>query len=378
MTLEAARNQFPHLAQGLIYMNHATISPLPTAVRRAVDSYYEHRATKSIDLHPWVDDLALQTKSKLARILHTKPERIAFTHNTADAVSILSSGIQWNDGDRVLLYKYEYPANVYPYLLLKQRGVEIDFVEPEDSRITLDIIRRSVTPKTKLIALSLVQSVTGFQCDAQAIGKFCKERNIIFALDAIQALPQAEIDVEKANVDFMAVAVHKWLMGSEGTAPAYFSERLQKMIRQISMGTTSVENPDSIFDYDVNRIRTDAGRYETGMLNYPGIAALNAALDFQEDFGFDEVRSRIHEHSAYLISTLKSHGVSVLTPEAEHERSGIVTCEIEEPDKVNERLKKKNIIAKVVIAMGSRKLRFSPHFYNTEEELRLAMNTVFA
>jgi len=377
MNLEEARKQFPHIEKGIIYLNHGSISPIPNVVRLGVDKYYQRRATSDIGMRPWTDDLAWETKSKVAAMLQTKPERLAFVHNTADGVSILSSGIEWQEGDRVLLYKYEYPANVYPYLLLKRKGVEIDYMDSKDHRITLDLIKSSVTPKTKLLALSVVQSVTGHRCDIEAIGKFCKEHNIIFALDAIQGLPQAKVDVEKAHVDFLAIAVHKWLMASEGTALIYISEKVQKMIYQISMGASSVDNQYSIFDYDMDRIRDDAGRYETGMLNYPGIAGLSASLDFQEQFGWDNIRNRVQENSSYLISRIKRHGVKVLTPEAEKERSGIVTCEIENPDQILDRLAKKMIVAKIVVAMGKRLLRFSPHFYTMEEELKRTMDIVF-
>ena len=373
MTLENARKQFPHTWTDKIYLNHAAISPLPFVVRDAVDKYLERRALKGIESYPWANKIAFETKNLLSDLLHTRSERIAFVLNTAEGVSLLASGIDWKSGDRILLYRYEYPANVYPYLNQRRHGVEIDFMEPEDFRITLEVIKKHVTPKTKLLALSFVQFLTGFRSDVEAIGKFCREKNIIFAVDAIQGLPHSFIDVEKSNIDFLAAGSHKWLMGSEGTAFVYISERAQTLIHQASMGAASVSNPFNFFDYDPDRLRDDASRYENGTLNFPGIAALNASLKFHGEFGFAEIEKRVLDHSGYLITRFKSHGVKVLTPENQAERAGIISVEIEKPEEVLERLLKKNIIA----AVRGGKLRLSPHFYNTEEELRTAMNTIF-
>jgi cysteine desulfurase/selenocysteine lyase len=373
MTIEDARRQFPHTWTDMIYLNHAAISPLPFVVRDAVDRYLERRALKGIESYPWANKMALETKGLIADLLHTKPERIAFTLNTAEGVSILASGIDWQPGDRILLYRYEYPANVYPYLNQKRYGVEIDYMEPHDWRITLDVVKKHVTPRTRLLSLSFVQFLTGFRAEVEAIGKFCKEQNIIFAVDAIQGLPHSYIDVEKSNIDFLATGSHKWIMGTEGLGFVYISERAQSLIHQKSMGAASVSHPFNFFDFDVDRLRDDASRYENGTLNFPGIAALNAVMKFHADFGFAEIEKQVLAHSAYLISRFKTRGVKILTPDNESERAGIVSIEIEEPEELLERLQKKNI----VVAVRAGKLRLSPHFYNTEEELRTAVNVIF-
>jgi len=373
MTLEDARKQFPHTWTDMIYLNHAAISPMIFRVRDAIDKYLERRSLKGIESYPWAQKMASETKGLVANLLHTRPERIAFMLNTAEGISLLASGIDWKEGDRILLYRYEYPANVYPYLNQRRHGVEIDYMEPEDFRITPDVIKEHVTPKTRLISLSFVQFLTGFRSDVEAIGKYCREQNIIFAVDAIQGLPHSFIDVEKSNIDFLSAGTHKWMLGAEGTAIVYISERLQPLIHQSSMGASSVTAPFNFFDFNTDRLRTDASRYENGTQNFPGIAALNTALKFHGEFGFTEIEKRVLEHSGYLISRFKGHGVKVVTPDDPKERSAIVSVEIEKPEEVLERLLKKNII----VGVRGGKLRFSPHFYNTEEELRTAVNVVF-
>jgi len=116
---------------------------------------------------------------------------LAFVLNTDDGLNLLASGIRWNKGDRILLYRYEYPANVYPFLNQKI-CMESKWISwrPEDGRITVDVIKKHLKPETRLLSLSFVQFLTGFRADLTEIGKLCKERNIFFSVDAIQGLPQ--------------------------------------------------------------------------------------------------------------------------------------------------------------------------------------------
>lgn len=373
MTITEARKQFPHTWTDMIYMNHAAISPLSFRVREASGKYLEKRSLSDIECFPWAPKMAFETKKLIAARLGTTPDRIAYAMNTADGLNVLASGLDWKQGDRVLLYRYEYPTNVYPFLIRKRDGVEVDFYDATDHRITVDVIKEHLTPQTKVLSLSMVQFSTGYHADIEAIGKLCKERDIIFSLDAIQAFPYMSFDIEKWNVDFISVGGHKWLMSPEGIGFIYVSKRVQELISQSWMGSTSVKNPFNHFEFDVDRIRDDAGRYENGTLNYPGIAALKASLEFQREFGFDEV----HKHTLFLTSRFadlfSQRGVKIVSPQGSGETSGIIAVEIENADEIFKRLLAKDI--HVAVRRGF--LRISPFFYNTEEEVKKVINTVF-
>lgn len=373
MTITEARKQFPHTWTDMIYMNHAAISPISFRVREAAGKYLEKRSLTDIECFPWAHKMAVDGKKLIADRLGTTPDRIAYVMNTADGLNILASGLDWKQGDRVLLYRYEYPTNVYPFLIRKRDGVEVDLYDAANHRITVDVIKEHLTPETKLISLSMVQFSTGYHADIEAIGKLCKERNIIFSLDAIQAFPHMHFDVEKWNVDFVSVGGHKWLMSPEGIGFIYVNKKTQELISQSWMGSTSVKNPFNHFEFDIDRIRDDAGRYENGILNYSGIAALKASLEFQQEVGFDEV----HNHTLFLTSRcadlFNQRGVKIVSPQGTGETSGIIAVEIENADEIFKKLQAKNI--HVAVRRGF--LRMSPFFYNTEEEVKKVINTVF-
>jgi cysteine desulfurase / selenocysteine lyase len=219
----------------------------------------------------------------------------------------------------------------------------------------------------------MVQFSTGYQADIEAIGKLCKERGIIFSLDAIQAFPYMSFDIEKWNVDFISVGGHKWLMTPEGVGFIYVSEHMQDLIRQSWMGSTSVKNPFDHFNYDIERVRPDASRYENGTLNYPGIVALKASLEFQQEFGFDEVQKQTLFLTSRLAELFSARGANVISPQGKNETSGIIAVEIENADEVWKKLTAKDI--HVAVRRGF--LRMSPYFYNTEEEVKKVVDAVF-
>jgi cysteine desulfurase/selenocysteine lyase len=373
MTITEARKQFPHTWTDMIYMNHAAISPISFRVREAAAKYLERRSLSDIESFPWALKMAFEGKKLIAERLGTTPDRIAYVMNTADGLNVLASGLDWKQGDRVLLYRYEYPTNVYPFLIRKRDGVEVDLYDVADHRITVDVIKEHLRPETKLLSLSMVQFSTGYLADIEAIGKLCKERDIIFSIDAIQAFPHMHFDVEKWNVDFISVGGHKWLMSPEGIGFIYVNKRTQELISQSWMGSTSVKDPFNHFEFDMDRIRDDASRYENGTMNYAGIAALKASLEFQQEFGFDEV----HKHTLYLTSRFadlySQRGVKIVSPQGRGETSSIIAVEIENADELFKKLRAKDI--HVAVRRGF--LRMSPFFYNTEEEVKKVINTVF-
>ncbi|MBS1904317.1 MAG: aminotransferase class V-fold PLP-dependent enzyme [Bacteroidetes bacterium] len=374
MTVGEARRQFPHTWTDMVYLNHAAISPMCFRVREAVAAYLEARALKDIESWPTAPRMANQVKITLANRFATKADRLAFVLNTSEGLSLLTEGLQWHAGDRIALFRYEFPTNVYPFLNQQRKGVAIDLLEPPDGRITPEYLATAIKPDTKLFTLSSVQFLSGYRADLEAIGAFCKSRGIIFCVDSIQGFPYLPIDVEKAQIDFLSCGAHKWLMSPEGVAFVYVSEAMQARIHQPTMGWTTVKNAMNPFDFDLSRIRDDAGRYENGTMNYPGIAGLKAMLEFFEEFGYDEMQRRTVALSGMIVEECTKQGVEVLTPAVATERGGIASIAIENPEAVYERL----MNAEITVALRAGKIRFSPYFYTTEEEIKKAMNIVFS
>lgn len=365
MNLNEIRTLFPYIKNDIIYFNHAATGPFSTLLVNAINKILKEKSERNIDDFNSFKDVAVETKSILASMLNTVPERLAFTDNTTNGLNFLAQSIQWKKGDRILLNDIEFPANVYPFLNLKRIGVEVDFVKSDNGKVTADMIIDAIKPGTKLISVSYVQFLSGYRIDLEKIGKHCKDNDIIFSVDAIQALGAVKLDVEKSNIDFLSCGTQKWLLGFQGLAFIYLNEKLQRKIIPANIGWLSVNNAWNLLDYQID-LKTTADVFQGGTINVLGVYALNASLKLFNDFNFNEVEKRVLENSKYFLTKLASIGINgLLLNSNESELAGIVTIKIKDPDLVVKKLEQNKIICSQRVGM----IRFSPHFYNIFDEI---------
>lgn len=365
MKLNDIRTLFPYIKNDIIYFNHAATGPFSTLLVNAINKILKEKSERNIDDFNSFKDVAVETKSIIASMLNTVPERLAFTDNTTNGLNFLAQSIQWKKGDRILLNDIEFPANVYPFLNLKRIGVEVDFVKSDNGKVTADMIIDAIKPGTKLISVSYVQFLSGYRIDLEKIGKHCKDNDIVFSVDAIQALGAVKLDVEKSNIDFLSCGTQKWLLGFQGLAFIYLNEKLQRKIIPANIGWLSVNNAWNLLDYQID-LKTTADVFQGGTINALGVYALNASLKLFNDFNFNEVEKRVLENSKYFLTKLASIGINgLLLNSNESELAGIVTIKIKDPDLVVKKLEQNKIICSQRVGM----IRFSPHFYNIFDEI---------
>jgi len=364
MEIEKARESFPYLKHGKIYFNHASTGPLCTHVLDNIHKVLYEKSETNIDEYLGLQSIIKETRNDLAALINTKPERIAFVDNTSNGINVLASGIKLNKGDRIILNDLEFPANVYPFLNLQRQGIGIDFVKSREGKVTAEDVINMITPRTKIISISQVQFLTGYRVDLEKIGKVCKEREILFSVDAIQGLGAVRLDVERDNIDFISAGSQKWLLGLQGLGFIYVSEKLQELIQQDNVGWLSVEDAWNMLHYNLTLKKT-AERYQGGTLNSIGIYALNASLKFFKQFGLNQIEDKVLANSVYLIKKLEAIGIKpVLSGCDKKNIAGIVSFSYKDAQKMFDTLSKENIHCAVRVGM----IRLSPHFYNINEE----------
>ena len=323
------------------------------------------KSENKIDDYNSFKEVAGETKSILANLINTLSERIAYTDNTSNGINILAQSINWKRGDRILLNDIEFPANVYPFLNLKRIGVEIDYVKSDNGIVSSEMIIDAVKPGTKLISVSFVQFLSGYRINLEKLGRFCSENDLIFSVDAIQGLGALRLDVEKCNIDFLSCGTQKWLLGLQGLAFIYVNEKLQKKFIPSNVGWLSVNNAWDLLDYSLD-LKTSAEVFQGGTLNALGIYAFNSSLKLFREFGYQDVEKRVLENSKYFVEKLNSVGIECILSNSDISNlSGIVTVKMQSPDKVFEILNQN----KTVCSLREGLIRFSPHFYNTMQEI---------
>lgn len=365
LTCEESRKYFPYLKTGKKYFNHAAISPLPVKVKEEIDDYLSIRSVT--DIEPYFKTLpqASGAKIRLANLLNVNPDLIAWSANVSSSLNILAQGLKWKHGDEIIINDIEFPSNVYPFLNLKKEGVNVLFAKHENGIVDLPQIEKLVTPKTKLISISMVQFLTGYRADLKSIGEFCEKNNIIFCVDGIQGVGAIQIDLTEYKIDFFAGGSHKWLMGLQGLGYFYISPKLLDEVEQKHVGWTSVKNTWNLLEYKLDLLQS-ADKFQIGTLPRIAIITLNSSLSFFEDIGHKNIEHNILGNSKFLIELLTENGYKPILADIPNKNlSGIVSFAHSDSPKIVKQLEERNIICSFREGM----VRVAPHFYNNREEL---------
>jgi len=366
------RDWFP-VTRRFAYFNHAGVSPMPLPVYRELKAFMDDALQNgSVNYKRWLETVE-DTRRLLASMINARPDEIAFVKNTTHGILIAANGIRWKSGDNVIITEAEFPANVYPWLNLARRGVETRFARQRDGRIPFEEIERLVDDRTRVISISFVEFVTGYRNDLKRIGELCRDRDIIFVVDAIQGMGALEIDVKGCNVDILSSDAHKWLLGPEGVACFYCSRERLDDIENVNVGWMSVIDESDYLNYDLTQ-KPDARRFEEGSYNMLGIHALHAAVRMLTEIGISNIERRILSLTDMLAQGLREKGYRIISPMGEGERSGILTF-------CSDRFSSGELVKMlfengVVTAHRSGYVRVSPHFYNSEDEIQKLLDLI--
>ena len=379
LTPESTRiAEFP-VARDSIFMAHAGVCILP---RRAVAAMQEYLEMCCLS-HQESGDVwrtLNETRTVAAKIIGAKASEISLLGPTSLGLSLVANGLPWKEGDEIVCYHDDSPANVYPWMDLQRRGVKLVFVKTEvPGAITLEAVERALTPKTKLVALASCHFFTGRRIDVDAIGRMLRARSILFCLDAIQTVGAFETKVD--HVDFLSADAHKWMLGPMAAGIFYVREELQDLLRPSLIGAWNVKSPNFVAQDDV-QFERGGRRYEPGVLNAVGIIGMKAALEMLLEIGIENVSAQLLKLKAHLVPKLEALGFEVLPPKAGEMASSITTATRENgtplPEVFDHLAKNQVVVSLRHNRAGRAHLRFSPHFYNTEAEIDRVVELIAA
>jgi selenocysteine lyase/cysteine desulfurase len=369
MDPEALRAEFP-IVRRWVYLNHAAFSPVPLRARRAISEHFEHGEHTAFDNFVGWYERADRVRALAARLLRTRATRIAFGCATSDGVNLVANGLDWRSGDNVVTITGEFPSNVYPWMNLACRGVELRFVSTDASgRFGVSEVERCVDSRTRVLSLSAVSFATGFRAPLEELGLFCRARGALFVVDGIQAAGALDLDVERAGVDVMAAHAYKWLMGPTGISLLYVSEGALATVRPTQLGWRSIiewKDVNRMLDYRLE-LPDEARRFEPGMLNFPGLVMLEEALELILEVGIETIETRVLELTDRLAAGLARRAYRIVSSRRGRDRSGIVTFEI--PGRESAATVARFHDRRIVVSEREGRIRVSPHAYNTSAEI---------
>ncbi len=367
------RHEFP-VVREKIFLAHAGDCPLPRRVAEAISHYAREASTG--DQEQFVYPAILSDGRRLAsQLLHCHPDEVAFVGPTSLALSFFASGLKFRRGQNILVYFDDYPSNVYPWMALAEQGVEVRLINTRG----LGVIRPrdvlgQVDENTALVALASCHFVSGYRLDYEVIGRQLRQRKILFCLDAIQTLGAFPMNLEM--VDLLAADAHKWLLGPCGAGLMYVRRDLQEQLLPPVYGWHNVQCPNFVAQEQIV-LQAGAARYEPGTQNLAGLVGLVTALELLLELGVENIARELLRKRQWLVAQLQAKGYTVLGAEAPPENSSGITS-FYKPGQDLAVLHQKLLAAKVISSLradrqGQKYIRFSPHFYNSDEELRRAV-----
>lgn len=368
---DARRAAFP-VCRDSVFLAHAAVTALPKVSADAMSEYAQQSARLPQEFGQVLKDFR-RTRELAAELIGARWEEIALLGPTSLGLSLFANGYDWSPGDEIVFYANDYPANVYPWIELERRGVVCKpITAASPGAITPELVRAALSPRTRMVALASCHFFSGYRLDVEGIGVLLRERGILFALDAIQTLGAFPLDVVTANVDMLSADAHKWLLGPMAMGIVYVAERHFDRIRPTLLGAWNVNSPRFLAQEKVEFVPT-AQRYEPGVLNAVGVYGMKASLELLMGVGIDRVASRLLELKRMLLDVLEPIGFKLLGVRDGMHASGITT--VFHPMVAASILQKSLEAEGVVVSLrhdgdGREYLRFSPHFYNTEEEIQ--------
>jgi cysteine desulfurase / selenocysteine lyase len=361
------RKLFPALER-TAYLNSAAVSPLPVTSVEAVVSQLKDVSLNGSENYPeWVATKD-RARALIAEMLGVRSDEIAFMRNTSDSIASIAAGIDWAEGDNIVSFANEFPANYYPWRRVRDRyGVELRLCPERNGRIDQDEFISLIDANTKVIAISSVQFSSGFKADLERIGEAAHAANALFVVDIIQGFGATGYDLPSLNVDIAAGASHKWLCAPEGCGILYVSQKVRDLIDPVTVGWISVETPWD-FDDREQEFRHSALAWESGTGPSALFYGLEESLKLPKQVGLTAIERHLDELTEYLCEKLAEKNYDIVSSRLPEERSAIVSMThrggIPALD-IYHHLRDRNVI---VSARGDR-VRISPHFYNTAEDI---------
>jgi len=363
------------LDPSVIHLNHAAVAPWPQRCVQAVTQFaLENGAMGSTNYLSWLT-IEKKLKNQLKQLINASSvDDIALVKNTSEALSFVAYGLDWNPGDNIVSSNIEFPSNRIPWQSLASQGVEFRQANLETNKTPELSLFSKVDANTRLITISSVQFAAGQHLNLEMIGDFCRQQGILFCIDAIQSLGAFKFDAQRYHADFVMADGHKWMCGPEGLGVFYSHPDARKRLKLTQYGWHMIKDTH---DYENQpwEAHTSAQRFECGSPNMLGIHALSASLSLLLEIGIDNVEQMVLANARHLAAKIQQNKHLILLSAAPSQlNSGIVLFK-------HKTLPKKHLYHylqrhKVLCAMRGEGIRFSPHFYNTVEQLDHALKIV--
>jgi selenocysteine lyase/cysteine desulfurase len=360
--------EFPWTAD-TIYLNNASIGPIPERTRRALDEFTAKRTAPHLLPDRELFAGLAAARLGIAQLINADPSEIALATNTGFGLHLAAGALPLKSGDTVLLSDKEFPANVYPWLMLRDQGITVEMARcrPEGWPDEDYLLTRLRDPRVRVLAMSFVQFSNGYRADLKKLGAACRANGTYLVVDGIQGVGNSVLDLVETPVDILACGGQKWLLSPWGSGFVYVRKELIPQLEPKVTGWMAFEGTDDfsrLTEYNPT-FRADARRFEMITLPYQDFVGMTTSLGLLLEIGVRDVEEVTRAAHEPVVKWAQENGVRIASPLEEQHRSAILCVAPPKPVEAYHAMKR----AHVVCSLREGAIRLSPHCYNTMEEM---------
>ena len=373
------REGFPALRE-CAYLSICDKAILHDRVRASVDLFLDRLALASAGRTEH-ETYVLSAKAKFARLTNVAPETIAAIRNVSDGANSLAWAMPWREGDNLVLTAgAEHPNNVYPWLRLARRGVELRNVPPKpDGEIDVDAMIAAMDGRTRLATCASVTFAPGHRTDLARLCEACRKRDVFLLVDGVQSAGILRHDLSGEPVDGFVTSTSKGLLGLYGFGFLYAAPRWLERLEPAYLSRSAVVQPEddhSVMGPADYELQPDSRRFEVGSFNLAGAYAADAALDLLLELGPERIEAHVLRLSAMLHEALTAIGLVPAVPGSGPGHSHILTLGAldagghgSSDDPCIAALSARLSAERIVHTIRRGQLRFALHAFNDEADV---------
>ena len=355
--------------QGRTWLNCSHQGPLPfCAVEAAQAAIDLKRAPFRLATSQPFEEVPESLRRLLGRLIAVPPEDIILSNSTSYGMNLLANGLNWKEGDEVLLVRGDFPAALYAWLPLAERAVSIRSIDPEGPYLTPAELEAAISPRTRLFCTTLVHSLTGCAVDEKGLARVCRESGVIFVLNGSQGIGNRPFHALESGVDVFTACGFKWLLGPYATGFCWIRPDLRELLQSTQGYWLANLNAEDLQGEIPVRLKENLGARRFDIFcpaNFFNFLPWSASLQYLLEVGIDRIASHDLGLARRLIRGLDPDRYQLQSPEPGPSLTPIVVLGCGSGRQVFERLRE----AGIDIALRQGALRISPHLYNTTEDI---------
>jgi len=364
------KNLFEGLDNNIVHLSAGGETPMLHSHRDAFEQFMQDKG-RGERARQLIHETLLKTREQCGELFNVNASDISFVSSTSEGINIVAYGLDWQAGDNVVIADVEFGSGVYPWTMLKDKGVEVKIVRHKDWQISIEDIEAQIDTRTRLVLMSHVSMFTGQRIPLQQLADAVHQRGALLVLDATHAA--GVVPVEASCADVVISSCYKWLLGTHGTAIFYHNRDRLPELKAPFLGWASAATAGGWKDPLTLTQHDDGLRFMPANPNYLGIYILHNALKNLLPLGINTIEQhalkltgRLHEGISKL--DLDRLQLSIMTSAEEQYRAGNICIMSERVDELSAQLRSRGVLVWGTYGSDSR-LRISAHVYNDANDI---------